>query len=460
MRSRNILIALFTIVFAICSYQLSFCQPNISFEITSFGTLDGYQGYFQEMGIEDELNETHFLFEENGYIRWYAYKMSGQDEFEILPEGIYIVKCENLQIGDQWYSWWGGIATVIDTATVLVGDPPVGTTFTYIVENRNIDGDVESYIWWSYEFGWVRILNDDMMELSSWSILGGSGYFPLHVGNRWEFSSPFEYNVFDLSIDSTTFIFDNTCFVINSYWDSTIFETSYYTVENDTLYCRGIASHGYPPEPKYYILSPLHPTIGSEWYGEWDEFRVRFLVEDIRPITVPAGTFDAYEYYATDSITGDYIGKWYVSNGIGIIKQEMVVDNDTVAILLQDYTIVSGNGVIPIAIGNHLTYIREGYTGIDEQSDSNIPSKVKLNQNYPNPFNAQTNVSFNLIVPGNVQLDIYNMMGQKVETLVDGYLKAQPYEISWDASEYSSGIYFYKLATNNQTLTKRMTLLK
>ncbi|MCP4580814.1 MAG: T9SS type A sorting domain-containing protein [candidate division Zixibacteria bacterium] len=97
-----------------------------------------------------------------------------------------------------------------------------------------------------------------------------------------------------------------------------------------------------------------------------------------------------------------------------------------------------------------------GERGFDEI----LPTTTALNQNYPNPFNASTTVSFEIAHTGDVNLSIYNLMGQKVETLVEGNLNAGYYNITWNASEYSSGIYFYKLTTNTKTLTKRMTLLK
>ncbi|MCP4631565.1 MAG: T9SS type A sorting domain-containing protein [candidate division Zixibacteria bacterium] len=89
-----------------------------------------------------------------------------------------------------------------------------------------------------------------------------------------------------------------------------------------------------------------------------------------------------------------------------------------------------------------------------------IPTKFSLNFNYPNPFNATTNISFDVAESGRINLNIYNLAGQKVETLVDGVLNAGQHSITWDASKYSSGIYFYKLNAGGKAYTKRMTLLK
>ncbi len=89
-----------------------------------------------------------------------------------------------------------------------------------------------------------------------------------------------------------------------------------------------------------------------------------------------------------------------------------------------------------------------------------IPGMTALNQNYPNPFNASTTISFDIVKSGDVNLSVYNLMGQKIETLIDRNMPAGHHNIIWDASTYSSGVYFYKLTTKGKTFTKRMTLLK
>ncbi|MCP4632160.1 MAG: T9SS type A sorting domain-containing protein [candidate division Zixibacteria bacterium] len=88
------------------------------------------------------------------------------------------------------------------------------------------------------------------------------------------------------------------------------------------------------------------------------------------------------------------------------------------------------------------------------------PSSINIFENYPNPFNAITTISFDIVKNGNVNLSVYNLMGQRVETLFNGRMQKGQHNITWDASTYSSGIYFYKLTTRDSTFTKRMTLLK
>jgi subtilisin family serine protease len=94
-----------------------------------------------------------------------------------------------------------------------------------------------------------------------------------------------------------------------------------------------------------------------------------------------------------------------------------------------------------------------------------IPAQLSLYQNYPNPFNLGTSVSFYLPEKCNIELNVYNILGEKVKTLALGEFVAGSHAVTWDGrnddgSVVASGVYFYKLKGDNQTLTKKMTLLK
>ncbi|MDD5426109.1 MAG: CARDB domain-containing protein [candidate division Zixibacteria bacterium] len=89
-----------------------------------------------------------------------------------------------------------------------------------------------------------------------------------------------------------------------------------------------------------------------------------------------------------------------------------------------------------------------------------IPEKFSLYQNYPNPFNPYTEIGFDLPSPCNVKLEIFNIMGQKVATLIDKNLEAGHHTLQWDASNQASGVYFYKITAGDIVETKKMVLLK
>jgi hypothetical protein len=99
-------------------------------------------------------------------------------------------------------------------------------------------------------------------------------------------------------------------------------------------------------------------------------------------------------------------------------------------------------------------------TGVDEEYTNIIPAAYELSQNYPNPFNPATTISFVLPKSGNVKLTVYNTLGQEVEKLINGYKEAGKYNVTWNANNLPSGLYVYRLETENFVVSKKMTLLK
>ena len=89
-----------------------------------------------------------------------------------------------------------------------------------------------------------------------------------------------------------------------------------------------------------------------------------------------------------------------------------------------------------------------------------IPELFSLSPNYPNPFNASTTIKYTLPEPADITIDIYNLLGRKVETLIDGFQPAGAHSVIWQAEGFSSGIYFYKLTAGDYSQTQRMMLLK
>ena len=98
-------------------------------------------------------------------------------------------------------------------------------------------------------------------------------------------------------------------------------------------------------------------------------------------------------------------------------------------------------------------------TGVNDCQE-NIPSKFGLSQNYPNPYNPTTMIEFDLAMKGNVSLRVYNILGQEVMTLANGYYNAGHYSVLFDGSRLSSGMYFYKLQSSSESAVRKMMLLK
>jgi len=95
-----------------------------------------------------------------------------------------------------------------------------------------------------------------------------------------------------------------------------------------------------------------------------------------------------------------------------------------------------------------------------ERPEVELPVFTSLRQNYPNPFNVSTNISYSLAEAENVSLKVYDIAGRLVQTLVDERQEAGEHTVTWDASEHSSGVYFYKLSSGDYSLMKKMNLLK
>lgn len=114
------------------------------------------------------------------------------------------------------------------------------------------------------------------------------------------------------------------------------------------------------------------------------------------------------------------------------------------------YILKTTNGGIPVGI---------------LQINGTLPVEYSLSQNYPNPFNPQTKIKFD--IPANVKgqttkvkLVIYDLLGREVAKLVNEELKPGTYEADWDGSNFSSGVYFYKIITEGFVETKKMILMK
>ena len=89
-----------------------------------------------------------------------------------------------------------------------------------------------------------------------------------------------------------------------------------------------------------------------------------------------------------------------------------------------------------------------------------LPERLMLSRNCPNPFNSSTTIEYGLQEAGRVRIDIYDLLGRRVETLVDEHMQAGRHRVVWEASGYSSGVYFYLVEAGDFVDTKRMVYLK
>ena len=156
-----------------------------------------------------------------------------------------------------------------------------------------------------------------------------------------------------------------------------------------------------------------------------------------------------------------------LSGMTGVISIEPDPDNSTAPFLLKPLV-----GGIPSNAMDHVTYMIDSNvansfpTGTAMRSkivsveSSNFITDYVLEQNYPNPFNPSTTIKFGIPEKNNVVVKIYNSLGSEIATLVNEVREAGSYEIQFNANNFSSGIYYYKIIAGNFVETKKMILLK
>lgn len=146
--------------------------------------------------------------------------------------------------------------------------------------------------------------------------------------------------------------------------------------------------------------------------------------------------------YEICTVTNDQLRPSLVSNGnLGAI------------VVWQDYRSGSSFDVYEVGFNS------SGIIGIDPLGN-NIPGEYSLSQNYPNPFNPKTIISYGLKTAGNVKISVYDILGENIGVLLNEVRSAGNYSISWDASGFPSGVYFYKIEAGEFTANKKMILIK
>lgn len=148
-------------------------------------------------------------------------------------------------------------------------------------------------------------------------------------------------------------------------------------------------------------------------------------------------------------------GAVYMTTNAGVT---WINDNSGVVVEMYDVFFSDINQGWIVGTGGTIRH-RAGTIGIQNIS-SVAPENFNLSQNYPNPFNPATKIKFGISKQSLVNLTVYDAAGRIVEELVNGNLSAGIYEFDWNASRYSSGVYFYTIKTGEFSQTKKMLLVK
>lgn len=162
-----------------------------------------------------------------------------------------------------------------------------------------------------------------------------------------------------------------------------------------------------------------------------------------------AANLDTFSFVIPGSAIGTTVQYYFAAQDIALPTPKMVTLPD------------GGSGVTPpgtVAPPTRFQYV-VALVGIQPVSNE-IPGEFKLYTNYPNPFNPITKIKFDIAKNTNAKLLVYDVLGRVAETLISGDIKAGRYEIDFDGYSLSSGVYFYKLVTNEFTETKKMLMIK
>ena len=136
-------------------------------------------------------------------------------------------------------------------------------------------------------------------------------------------------------------------------------------------------------------------------------------------------------------------------NSISLCALDLEGDND--------YDLaVSNYGSENISIIENLTIM----SGIHESLETNFSEGFIITQNYPNPFNPSTTIKYSIPEKSVVTLKVYDILGSEIETLINEEKPIGTYELTWNADNLPSGVYFYQLQAGNYVKTKKMILMK
>lgn len=206
----------------------------------------------------------------------------------------------------------------------------------------------------------------------------------------------------------------------------------------------------------------------------WDSNNNRFIIEwdktynAFNPNNTSEEGFQII-LYPNSTQNGDILFQYRIvdnpaqSNNFATVGIENHEQNDGVLYTFANYYPASASPLAANLAIKFTTNPPDNYVGND--NDVQLINQVVLNQNYPNPFNPNTNISFSIPENSNVNLEIYNVKGQKVKTLINNNLNKGQHSVTWSGKDdnnknTASGIYFYKLTFKNQSFMKKMLLIK
>ena len=275
-------------------------------------------------------------------------------------------------------------------------------------------------------------------------------YFPLNNGNVYVYRYFRIWSNYDTTINTIVKVVITDSSVINSHIYYNFISTSNFmnqvkfrvdsTTGNKMKYSSTFCSYyGYEVLDDW-LAAMLHDTF---WTGCHDVFpNDCYFIGPVQVFGVQTEQ-KGLRYSQPHSFRGRTYTKFF-----GLTRHESTVYYQT------DLYIMKGCIINSVLYGDTSTIV--GEVKLNEE----VPFLYNLSQNYPNPFNPVTRIKYDVPKSSLVRIIIYNVLGREIETLVNEMLKPGSYEVTWDGSRYASGVYFYKLVTDEYVETRKMVLIK
>ncbi len=277
------------------------------------------------------------------------------------------------------------------------------------------------------------------------SQLDSTNWYPLQVGNKWQYT----YGLEDVYYYTVEVIGDTIMPNGITYQILDVAGDLKYQRNLDNKHVFEYAGADYPEVLLYDFISP----DGSIWKSRIENYYYG-IVETVNEYDYYSNTQTQYKLFdyalinssvtPPDTIFGAMLEVFptKIKKGIGVTSY--------------DYTQDPGSSGLVAAIINGDTLGR--FTDIKDQKF--VQNLYNLSQNYPNPFNPVTNINFSIPQTEYVEINIYNSLGQKVQTILNNIISSGFHNIQLDGGKFSSGIYFYQIKTQNYCESKKMILLK
>lgn len=382
---------------------------------------ENFEGFIagQQVACQDPVNWTTWsqlpCSAEDAYIST-NYAHSGTKSFVIVPANDFVKPLDNKTTGKWWMSFWvymptgkGGYFNTLNTFPASSsGHWGMEVYFDVGGTGRLLNGATINFTWTPNTWQYCEVIVDLNLDQAQFWFNGSQ------VGTTWQWTRG-NPGTYALRLAANDFYGPLQTTADECYYDDYWFGDQPYIPVELTSFTANVNNLG---------QVVLNWETATEINNQGFEIERRTESSEFRTI----GFVDGYGT-TTEPRSYSFIDK-NADNGINYYRLKQVDFNGT-----YEYS-----NEVEVNVIGHLTF--------------------NLDQNYPNPFNPSTNIKYSVPESGNVRLSVYNLVGEEVAVLVNGFSQAGFYEVTFDASNLSTGVYLYKLQSANSVQTKKMMLLK